>query len=303
MDSNCNGMENGFISKNNLKKKKVLSVILSSVMSSIMLISCLPDPLPVENIPSLEPKITVASQIIPNQGLVVFLTKSIGALDAGDTSDPEDLLEQIVINDAVVTLQYNNETDTLAFLGSGLYGGVTIREWQERITYELKVKSAELGEVNAFAQVQDPVPFQTAEAKLYITQFDSLAEINYSLNDPPGRNFYMVNVQKFSATQGLASLLNPDVFTHLVEDTDFDGELFQDQFRVFFRDFSEGDTVSVFLSNIQKEYYEFLTLRNDNRYNFADFASEPVNYPSNVNGGLGFFQLYVPDVRLFILEE
>ena len=30
--------------------------------------------------------------------------------------------------------------------------------------------------------------------------------------------------------------------------------------------------------------------------------SETVNYPSNVKGGKGFFNLYMPDVKLFVLE-
>jgi len=263
---------------------------------------CVPEPLPVDELPKLEQKIVVASQIIPGQGLVVFLTRSLGALDAGDGTDAQALLNQIVINDALVTLQYTGGLDTLASLGNGLYGGLTIN-WQSSEVYELRVNSPEFGRVNAFARPLARVPFQTAEARLFVTEFDSLAEVSYSLQDPPGANYYAVAFQEFSANQQLGSLLNPDVFLHLNDDRAFDGQRFDDQFRVFFRDFSAGDSVAVFLTNVQKEYYDYLKLRKDNRYTFAELASEPLNYPTNVNGGLGFFNLHLPDVRIFVLDE
>ncbi len=289
-------------------KSSVIKILKRSVRNGFimmcfgwMMSSCLPDPLPVNNLPTLEPKIVISSQIIPDQGLVVLLTRSIGALDAGDDSDPEELLQQIMINDALVTLHYQNNIDTLSSLGNGLYGGLT-NEWTAGITYELRAEAEGLQNVNAFAQLKESVPFETVNARLFVNEYDSLVEVDYSLQDPEGENFYMVNVQQFSSTQELTSLLNPNVFTYLKDDRDFDGQLFQDQFRVFFREFSQGDTVAVFLSNVEKEYYQFWDLRNENRYGFSELASEPLNYPTNVNGGLGFFTLQVSDVRVFVLE-
>ena len=34
----------------------------------------------------------------------------------------------------------------------------------------------------------------------------------------------------------------------------------------------------------------------------VEFLGEPINYPSNVKGGKGFFNLYIPDFRIFVLE-
>ena len=56
------------------------------------------------------------------------------------------------------------------------------------------------------------------------------------------------------------------------------------------------------MSNISPEYYKYLSIRNDNRYNLAGFASEPLNYPTNVQGGYGYFNLHVPDVRIFVMK-
>ncbi|HTE32744.1 MAG TPA: DUF4249 domain-containing protein [Chryseolinea sp.] len=278
-----------------------LKIRYGMVMLMVALSSCLPDPLPVNNLPELEPKIVVSSQITPEEGLMVLITKSIGALDAGRESDAVALLEQIVIDDATVTLEHDGQVHTLVNLGSGLYGGLSLNLVAGG-TYTLHVVSDSLGEVTAVSQVKEQVPFQSATASVYATGYDSLASIDYSLNDPIGKNYYMVNVQRFSRTRQLSEYLNPRIFTRLTDDTAFDGTYFEEEFKVIFQDFSVGDTVAVFLSNINEDYYTFLQLRNDNRYNFADFASEPINYPTNVEGGYGFFNLHVPDVRLFVLK-
>ena len=68
-----------------------------------------------------------------------------------------------------------------------------------------------------------------------MTGYDSLAQINYALMDPPEKNYYMVNVQKFSRKQDINSLLNPRLFIHLVKDDEFNGSEFSDEFKVFFQ--------------------------------------------------------------------
>jgi hypothetical protein len=112
----------------------------------------------------------------------------------------------------------------------------------------------------------------------------------------------MINVQKYSQENEITSYLNPRLYTRLVRDSINDGKIIKEEFRVLFRRFSAGDTVAVFLSNISEEYYGFLKMRNDRRYNFSAFASEPLNFTSNVKGGLGYFNLHLPDARIFVLE-
>ncbi len=45
-----------------------------------------------------------------------------------------------------------------------------------------------------------------------------------------------------------------------------------------------------------------MELRQDNRFSLVEFLGEPINYPTNVVGGKGFFNLYIPDIRTFVLE-
>ena len=52
--------------------------------------------------------------------------------------------------------------------------------------------------------------------------------------------------------------------------------------------FYAGDTVAIALSNISQEYFTFMQVRKDARFSFAEFLGELANYPTNINGGLGF---------------
>jgi hypothetical protein len=273
-----------------------------AALSALIFNSCLPDPLEVDGIPVVKPEIVVSSHIIPDSSLVILLTKTFGALDASDDSDPMELLNKIAVTDALVTIEYSDETDTLEALGSGLYGGVDIN-FNPGIDYTLNVESESLGKVSATTQVKPMVSFKDLKAELYFDSYDdTLAQITYSLVDPPEKNWYMLNVLKVERQELQENILNPRDYIRLMDDGKFHGQEFSETFRVFPREFGDGDTIAVYLSNISEEYYDFIQLRLDNRFSLVEFISEPLNYPSNVKGGKGYFNLYVPDVRVMVLE-
>jgi len=263
---------------------------------------CIPEPLEVSGIPAVPRQIVVTTQMVPDRSLIVLLTRTFGALEASEDSDPQDVLDQIAITDAVVTLTGPAGTDTLLALGNGFYGGVD-RIFQAGERYTLHVKSELLGEVSATTVVMPTIPFRTIEASLYYDGYDDiLAQIAYSLADPQESNWYMLNVQHVVRNDLMNQILNPDAYTRLIEDSGFNGQPFAEVVNVFQREYEPGDTIMVSLSHISEDYYSFMKLRLDNRFSFIEYLSEPVNYPSNVEGGKGFFNLYVPDVRVFVLQ-
>lgn len=276
-----------------------LCLILLSLATS----SCLPDPLEVDGIPTLKSEIVVASLIVPGQGVVVLLTKTIGALEASEDSDPEELLRQISVDDAIVVISGSNSVDTLNFIESGVYGGVDV-SFVNGAIYELFVSSESLGTVTASTIMKPQILFETAEAELYYNEFDdTLAYIAYSLNDPAMQNWYMINVQEVEQEDLVENIINPRAYTLLFKDSTSNEQVYKNQFLAYPRDYAPEDTIALSLSNISEEYYNFMKFRMDNRYSFLEFIGEPVNYPSNVIGGRGFFNLYLPDVRTFVFEE
>ncbi len=276
---------------------------LPALVIALSLSSCLPEPLEVENIPTVKPQIVVSSQMVPNESLVILLTRTLSALDASNDSDPEDLINQIAVNDAFVTMAGPGGVDTLVFVDNGLYAGPLAVSFQPGQSYTLNVESESLGKVSATTSVQPLITFDEIEVELYLNGFnDTLAQITYVVDDPVARNHYMINVQEVERVDAIANLINPRAFTRLVEDNAFNGQQFGEQFRVFPRDYNPGDTIAISLSNISEEYYQFMQLRLDNRFSLVEFLGEPINYPTNVEGGKGFFNLYLPDVRFFVLE-
>jgi len=281
--------------------KKIITIFSTTLL---LIASCLPDPLAVDSIPGLEQKIVVSSQVITNQSVSILLTKSFGALDANGSSDPQELLDLIAINDATVIIEAENIIDTLIFLQNGVYGSVSL-PLIENLEYTLSVESPSMGKVIASTQVKEQVKFASVSSRMKPMGSDSIAQIYYSLQDLEGENFYMMNVQQISIDELPApeDILNPDVFTTLiVDDPTIDGQVLSDTVSLFLQHLVLSDTILVQVANISEAYYEFLQLRQNGRFNFSEFLGEPINYPSNVVDGLGWFTLHAPDLRVVVIE-
>jgi hypothetical protein len=271
---------------------------------AIVTTACLPDPLEVRNIPKIKPEIVVSSAFIPGESLVVFLSKSIGALEVSDNDDPMEVLRFISVNDAIVTIEGSFGKKPLLFLGYGFYGGIDVK-FIEGEDYHLSVKSESLGEVTATTTALPASSFESVEVKKYFNGFDdTLAQVSYTLVDAEVKNNYIITVQPISSGSYLVErVLNPRVYNHLVDDEDFNGsEVISDTFVAGWQDYEKGDTVMVSLANISQEYADFIQLRLNNRVGIIEFASEPANYPTNVIGGRGFFNIYTPDIHFFVME-
>jgi len=283
------------------KTKRVIVYTLCCVLA-VLAKGCIPDPLEVSGIPVVPKQIVVTTQMVPDRSLIVLLTRTFGALEASEDSDPQEVLDQIAVTDAVVTLAGPSGIVTLPALGSGFYGGIDT-PFQVGERYTLHVKSESLGEVSATTAVMPAIPFRAVEASTYYDNYgDGLAQVSYSFTDPQESNWYMLNVQRLERGELVDRILNPQAYTRLLEDSEFNGQPYAETVRVFQGDYEYGDTVVVSLSHISEDYYSFMKLRLDNRFSFVEYLSEPVNYPSNVEGGKGFFNLYVPDVRVLVLN-
>lgn len=271
-------------------------------LCTVWMLACIPEPLPVGDLPQLQPKIVVSTQVTSNQSVVVLLTKSVGALEASEDDDPQDLINQLAIDDAVVTVRHENDSYEFFALGSGVYtsGQLPLIPGGE---YTLTVESRSMGLVTATTTVKEAIPFDFIQASIFDSGFDTLAEVNYGFRDPVGKNYYMFNVQRLTGEFEAEDAINPDIFIDLIDDSEIFDSRYQTRKRVEARrDFMPGDTIGVSLSNITEEYFNFMQLRSDARFNFAEFLGEPANYPTNVKGGLGFFNLHIPDVRILQLE-
>jgi hypothetical protein len=274
---------------------------ICSLLIVLLCTSCIPDPLEVKEVPGVQPEIVVSSQIISDTLVVVGLTKTIGALDASSDSDPYQLKEDIAIKDATVTLTVNGKTYHLPHLQDGAYQGYYI-PLAPGDKCDLKVVSPSMGEVTASTIVQAPVFFDTVRAEVMAAEdYMTYANVTYALQDPPSTNYYMLNVNNAKREVMMQNALNPQAYIKLVEDNNFNGNYFSEVVSSAPQRFDSGDSVAVSLTNISADYFEFLKLRISNRLGLVEYLSEPINYPTNVVGGKGYFNLHMPDVKIMVL--
>lgn len=271
------------------------------MMTAGLLLSCVPDPLEVDDLKLPETKIVVSSLILPDHSVAILLTRSIGALEANEESDPQSLIAEIAIDDADVTITTNDSVYTLKLLQGGVYQGFGIPMVAGRECH-LKVVSKSLGEVSATAIVQAPIYFDTVKAEAYLTEYDeSWAQITYTIKDPPSPNYYLINVQKARGKNFAENILKPDAYTRPVDDKTFNDQEFSEMFRAMNKNFYRGDSIEVSLANVSEDYFNYVKLRLENHLELVEVFSEPMYYPTNIRGGRGFFNLHLTDVRVIEL--
>ena len=268
---------------------------------TLAFLSCMPDPLEVDDLTFLETKIVVSSMILPDNSVAVLLTKSIGALEANKESDPRALIADIAINDADVSITVNDSEYTLKFLQDGVYQGIGI-PLVEGTECHLKVTSKKYGRVTASTVVQAPIYFDTVQAEAYINEYnDYWAQVSYTIKDPTSPNYYLLNVQEAKRKVLVENILKPDAYTRPVDDKAFNAQEFSERFKAMNKKFYPGDSIEVSLSNVSVDYFNYVTLRLENKLELVEVFSEPIYYPTNVRGGRGFFTLHLTDMRVIVL--
>jgi anthranilate/para-aminobenzoate synthase component I len=271
------------------------------MMTAVLISSCMPDPLELDNLKPAKTKIVVSSLILPDKSVAILLTKSIGALEASAKSDPQTLIAQIAINDAEVTIAANDSIYALKLLQNGVYQGFDIPIVVGSECH-LKVVSKSFGEASATAVVQAPIYFDAVKAEVYFNGFnDHWAQITYTIKDPPSPNYYMLNVQQIKRQNFIEDILKPDAYTRLVEDKAFNSQEFSEMFRAMHKNFHPGDSIEVSLANVSVDYFNYVKLRMENHLELVEVFAEPIHYPTNIRGGSGFFNLHLTDVRVIVL--
>lgn len=260
-----------------------------------MLSGCVPDPLPVDNVPVPENTVVVGSQILPEQFLAVAVTRNFNALDGGREDDYGELVASLLVNNLDLTVEVADEVYQLDNSAFGLYTGEDVPRLTGE-TYTLAFENPFNQElVRASAELLPFVGFDSVGIFVEINEFDSIVNVSMKLQDPPGPNWYMSTVQLINEEFDF----NVSPFTELFTDEGQDGELMNYDYRVFFRDYAPGDTVLVSVANISQDYYDFLDLRGTRRP-FVGSLGEPINYPTNVENGLGYFHMHIADTSMFL---
>jgi hypothetical protein len=279
-----------------------------------LLLACETQPIPVQ-LAAPPVRLVVASQFVPDRGLVVFLTRTFSPLEESPERERDTVstafLEKILVKGAVVTLTSGGWSDTLRMLSAGVYGGLTVPQ-SAYTRYSLYAHDPLTGEtVTATAETLPPVRFERVEpALLYSEDGDAYVEIRYAFRDDPAvKNWYLVNYYRKITLD--PNVLVPNTFTDggsnealafdLITDENLDGTLFSRDRRLL--DIGVTDTIGVSVSNISQGYYDFLERYGRSENPITRIAGEPIDFPTNVTNGYGYFTTHIPDLHVFDLNK
>ena len=67
--------------------------------------------------------------------------------------------------------------------------------------------------------------------------------------------------------------------------------------------FELKDTAVVMFSNISEEYFRFLDARARGGNIISSVTGEPINHPTNVQGGYGYFNTHNPSIRQVVIKD
>ncbi len=279
-----------------------------------LLLACETQPIPVQ-LTAPPVKLAVTSQFVPDRGVVVFLTRTFSPLEESPERERDTLsnafLEKVLVKDAVVTISSGGRVDTLRMLSAGVYGGANVPQ-SDYARYTLYAHDTLTGEtITAAAEMLPPVRFERVEpAVVYSDDEDAYVEIRYAFRDDPAvKNWYLVNYYRKITLD--TNVLVPNTFTDgasnralafdLIADEDLDSTLFSRDRRL--ADIGVTDTIGVSVSNISQGYYKFLDLYRRGGSPLTQITGEPIDYPTNVTNGYGYFTTHIPDLHVFDLNK
>lgn len=286
--------------------KKIFYILVSV----IGLIACQPEPLDVK-LPEYEPQIVVASQVIPDYLMVIGLTRSFTVLSSTgiDGEGNEDVFESLLVDSALVTVESADGVDTLFKLSDGLYA--SLKELQNPGgSYILKVTDYDLNEsIVATSTMLDNVPFDTVAPSYKVAAGDTDVYVGLKFKDLPNiNNHYVLSIYSRNTNEEALDVnvffdngSNRIEYQELIEDRNIDGQEIIRNIKL--PEVSLADSLMVSLSNISEGYYSFLKSRERSGNLLSEITNEPINYPTNVVGGLGYFNTHYPSIQFFDLSE
>lgn len=271
-----------------------------SLLLCLFMAGCLPDPVPLE-IEQLPTRPVIWSQALGANGALVYMGRTFSALEFSGESDTlaEDILDELLVNDALIILSGGGQTDTLIALTDGLFAALNVN-LVPGTNYSLRATDLEKNLI-ATAETRALAPANFLDVS-YERIADSTLRFQLRFTEPAEQNWYAVHFYtRFSDPLLAANPLsnNSVVRTFLLSDLELENNEVTTTFDLPLVD---SDTLFVSLNNIDENFYNYMQQRERGGNLFSQAISEPITYPTNVVNGFGVFTLHIPQVRIVVID-
>lgn len=290
-----------------------MKYLIYSLLFLILATSCTKTKPLIITLPESEQKLAISSVVIPGNIMAVSVSYSFSALknakdSLGNNVFDSTLYQQFLVSHALVTISYNGRTDTLSKITPGIYASTSVLQIVNA-NYTLNVyDSATQLRVFATSMMLQKVNFDSLYFEKERTATDTTLKIHFSVADNMAEeNYYMVSYYNTAASPVYNSVFsNPNkdkfVLVELYSDkvVEANGKIKVDK-NFFLPD--ENDTLIIELANISKGYYEFLSAYKKSDQLIYQLLGEPVNLPTNINIGYGYFSTFNPSFKIVDLSK
>ncbi|HEX8545359.1 MAG TPA: DUF4249 domain-containing protein [Cytophagaceae bacterium] len=273
--------------------------------------SCMPKPLDLDVQPA-SAKLVISSQVISNNIIGVSVSRSFSALEGSGTPS-EDKIKNLLVENAEVIIS-NGESKYVLQAAAGVpgfYFSSTIPLTEGHV-YNLSVKDhATQQGVQAQSTLLPRVEMDSVYFSTQRLFDDTLVSVHLSFEDPQGvENWYVLSFSGLNRDTSKTprdvspSLLNLNSQSKrgyiLLSDKSFGGTTYSGKHLL--PAISLGDTVGFLFSNITEGYYKFLSANSSASGNtLGSVLNEPFNYPTNVQGGYGYFSTYRSNIFIEVI--
>lgn len=288
------------------KGKLILMLSLCTV-----LYSCQPKPIDIEvkQGPSI---LTVSSSAIDDHTLVVSATYSVNSLLGleDSISGKKKLPKEMLLGDAVLTLTPDGgRTDTLQYVSPGFYAKRTLK-LETGIRYTLHVYDGKKGLIGMASTTYFPAPGVGTLKPKVVRAEDTTVQLEVELKDVNRSDYYFLSYYASSNVRQHGPIsydnLEESIASYsprrliLISGVEMkDGKIN----KTIDIDGKATDDLLVHIGKIDKSYYDYLSAYKKAGAYINQLTGEPINLPSNIVKGVGFFSLSVPVRAVFQLKD
>jgi hypothetical protein len=289
---------------------KLTTIILASLA---LLASCRPKPIDIE-IPQKPGSLAISSACYDASSVYVSAGYSINSLkkllDTSTAKELAGLPADMLVDSGLVTIRTaGHAPDTLQKISSGLYGRRDLRLIPGMEYTLLVVDYRKNTTATAVTTFLTQPALDTLYPKRVIRSGDTTVALHLRLNNAAAGQYYFVS---YNTPQHMRETAIPlpynagSLYTFVPKQL----ELFRTDDavngalnRTITLQVAPTDTILIQFAHIDKAYYDYLAAYKRTGALINQLTGEPINLPTNIVTGLGFFSLYQPVRKMYDLNR